>query len=193
MKQLRGDDSRSNGWSWGPTKEALEHMVWTGDIVCVRRRNWHRLFDLPERALPAQVLNATVDPAGGLRRVVADALRCLGVATADDVADYLRLREESVTRALHDIGAEQGRVHRWDAPVWVLADSPVVGGDATARAVLVNPFDNLVWHRPRLQALFPDSLVVAAAQPLFRQLFNDDRLDTVSVRIDDNVPWSAGD
>ena len=41
--------------------------------------------------------------------------------------------------------------------------------------------------------LYPDSLIVAAAQPLFRQLFSDDRLDTVSVRIGDNVPWSAGD
>lgn len=37
--------------------------------------------------------------------------------------------------------------------------------------------------------LYPDSLIVAAELPIFRQLFNDPRIDTVSVRADrDNLP-----
>ncbi|MBP3042919.1 hypothetical protein KKR91_07860 [Arthrobacter jiangjiafuii] len=42
--------------------------------------------------------------------------------------------------------------------------------------------------------LYPDSLIVAAEQPVFRQLINDPRLDTVSVRAErDDLPPSAGD
>lgn len=42
--------------------------------------------------------------------------------------------------------------------------------------------------------LYPDSLIVAAELPIFRQLINDPRLDTVSVRADrDDLPPSAGD
>ncbi len=41
--------------------------------------------------------------------------------------------------------------------------------------------------------LYPDSLIVAAELPIYRQLHNDPRLDTVSVRPDDVLPGSAGD
>jgi len=42
--------------------------------------------------------------------------------------------------------------------------------------------------------LFPDSLIVAAEVPLFRELRNDPRLDTDSARIDrDVLPISAGE
>ena len=42
--------------------------------------------------------------------------------------------------------------------------------------------------------LYPDSLIVAAEPPIFRQLIKDPRLDTVSVRADrDDLPPSADD
>ncbi|MHA7270304.1 hypothetical protein [Arthrobacter sp. HLT1-20] len=42
--------------------------------------------------------------------------------------------------------------------------------------------------------LYPDSLIVAAELPIFRQLINDPRIDTASVRADrDDLPPSAGD
>ena len=41
--------------------------------------------------------------------------------------------------------------------------------------------------------LYPDSLIVAAELPIFRQLRNDPRLDSASVRADDVLPGSVGD
>lgn len=42
--------------------------------------------------------------------------------------------------------------------------------------------------------IYPDSLILAAELSIFRQLINDPRLDTVSVRADrDELPRSAGD
>ncbi|WP_109212150.1 MULTISPECIES: hypothetical protein [Microbacterium] len=41
--------------------------------------------------------------------------------------------------------------------------------------------------------LYPDSLIVAAELPIFRQLRNDPRLDSVSVRAEDVLPGSVGD
>lgn len=42
--------------------------------------------------------------------------------------------------------------------------------------------------------LYPDSLIIAAELPIFRQLRNDPRLDTATVRVErDVLPRSAGD
>jgi len=42
--------------------------------------------------------------------------------------------------------------------------------------------------------LYPDSLIVAAELSIFRQLRNDPRLDSVSVRVDQDIlPGSTGD
>lgn len=41
--------------------------------------------------------------------------------------------------------------------------------------------------------LYPDSLIIAAEPTIFRQLRNDPRLDSASVRADDVLPGSAGD
>ena len=42
--------------------------------------------------------------------------------------------------------------------------------------------------------LYPDSLIVAAESSIFRQLRDDPRLDSVSVRVDrDILPGSTGD
>ncbi|MBD7957905.1 YcaQ family DNA glycosylase [Microbacterium sp. Sa4CUA7] len=153
MKALRGAQAPGSGWSWGPVKEALEHMVWTGDVVCVRRTNWNRVFDLPERAIPADLLRAELSPGDGLKRVVRDALTCLGIGTTQDVADYLRLREAQVEQVLLDLEFERVQLPSVEGSLWV---SPLAGAEPTIAAspVLVNPFDNLVWHRPRLKWLF---------------------------------------
>ena len=86
MRQLRGQDRAGNGWDWSPTKTAIEYLVWSGELACVRREGWHRIFDLPERVIPDHLLDQNVDDHTCLVRLLTRAGRALGIATADDLS-----------------------------------------------------------------------------------------------------------
>ena len=54
--QLGGAKAGGPWWDWSETKIAVEWLLDTGQVVCVRRTGWRRVYDLPERVLPAELL-----------------------------------------------------------------------------------------------------------------------------------------
>jgi uncharacterized protein len=96
MTQPRGAGRAGNGWSRSPTKSAIEYLVRTGDIVCVRRSGWNRVFDLPERRIPPSTAGRSLPAEDGFRMLVERAGRARGVATVDDLADYLRVPRQRI-------------------------------------------------------------------------------------------------
>jgi uncharacterized protein YcaQ len=144
-------------WNWHDGKIALEFLFWSGRVTAARRVNFERLYDVPERVLPVEVL-ATPTPSveDAQRELVRIAARAYGVATEPDLGDYFRLpRAESKQRVaeLADAGElEPVEVDGWGAPayLWPAARIP---RRITARALL-SPFDSLVWFRPRTERLF---------------------------------------
>jgi uncharacterized protein YcaQ len=144
-------------WNWHDGKIALEFLFWSGRVTAARRVNFERLYDVPERVLPVEVL-ATPTPSveDAQRELVRIAARAYGVATEPDLGDYFRLpRAESKQRVaeLADAGElEPVGVDGWGAPayLWPAARIP---RRITARALL-SPFDSLVWFRPRTERLF---------------------------------------
>ena len=43
-------------WDWSEAKIAVEWLLDVGEVVCVERRGWRRVYDLAERAIPADLL-----------------------------------------------------------------------------------------------------------------------------------------
>lgn len=169
MKQLRGDAAASDGWSWSPTKTAIEYLVWTGEVVCVRREGWNRVFDLPERQIPTSLLNHESREKDGLRRLVERAAQALGVATAGDIADYLRISEIRLLDLESTTSLIPVHVDGWTEQAWAHSASLEQSVNFQSRQVFVGPFDNLVWHRKRLQRLFRvDHRLEAYVTPLMR-------------------------
>jgi len=150
--------SRSGWWEWGDTKRALEWLFWAGLITTATRRgSFERVYDLPERVIPAAILDLPTPPMADARRaLVAHAAAALGIATETDLRDYFRLRPEPARRAVTEL-VEEGMllpaaVEGWTRPAFLHRDSRRprhISGQA-----LLAPFDPLVWERSRTERLF---------------------------------------
>jgi uncharacterized protein len=122
--------------------------------VIAGRQGFQRMYDLPERVLPAGVLAAPVpDEDEVLRRLVVLAVRARGALTEAGVVEHWRLRGGTARIRPHvDAVVAAGEVRRLEvsdggAPVLVAAGADLGAAEATG-AVLLSPFDNLLWDRP---------------------------------------------
>lgn len=157
-RELGGSPRPASGSWWNRTdmKRICEWLFGIGELTTGTRRGFERLYDLPERVLPPEVLCRRVDAEEAARELIAHAGAALGVATEPDLRDYYRLRPERSKQAVTEL-VEAGvlepvRVDGWRAPAYVhrAARTPrrIVG------ASLLCPFDPLIWDRARTQRLF---------------------------------------
>ncbi len=152
--ELGGAKGKGAWWDWSDTKIAVEWLLDIGEVVCVRRQGWRRIYDLPERALPVAALDAEADDATCLARLVALAGASLGVATRADLADYYRLRNEQVAAVLEASGLVPVTVEGWPELAW--ADPRALENEPRGRhrTTLLSPFDSLIWDRKRTKRVF---------------------------------------
>ena len=152
------DRSRSGWWEWGDTKRALEWLFWSGRLTTATRRgSFERVYDLPERVIPAAILALpTPDEADAQSGLVDRAARALGIATESDLRDYFRLDPAATRAAILSLREEgvliEANVQGWARPAYVHRDARRprrIDG-----AALLAPFDPLIWHRPRAERLF---------------------------------------
>jgi uncharacterized protein YcaQ len=89
--QLGGAKAGGPWWDWSDIKIAVEWLLDTGAVICVRRTGWRRVYDLPERVLPDELLGAEPADPECLANLAGVAGRALGVVTQADLVDYHRL------------------------------------------------------------------------------------------------------
>src|SRR5262249_24797002 len=89
--QLGGAKGGGPWWDWSDVKIAVEWLLDTGEVICVRRTGWRRVYDLPERVLPDELLGAEPSDAECLAHLAGVAARALGVVARADLTEYHRL------------------------------------------------------------------------------------------------------
>lgn len=145
------------GTGWTAGKLALEWLFVTGRLVVGERRGLVRRYDLPERAIPREYLEAPAPPrAEAQRALLLRAARSLGVGTAADLAGYYMIRITQARPAVEALAAE-GALERVAVDGW--ADPAFRHPEAeaprrVAAAALLCPFDSLIWDRGRTERLF---------------------------------------
>ena len=144
-------------WDWSDVKRAFEWLFWSGQITSARRRGFERLYDLPERVLPREVVETpTPSLEDAQRELVRIASRAMGVAAEKDLRDYFRLPVAEARARVEEL-VEAGElwpveVEGWTVPGYVHPEARLPRS-VEARA-LVGPFDSLVWERPRVERVF---------------------------------------
>lgn len=146
------------GWNWSESKKVLEFLFFAGRVaIAGRTSQFERLYDLPERVIPAHVLDQPEPTASeAAMELTRRAARSHGVATARDLADYYRMKTpvaQHAAEALVDAGElERVRVEGWGAAAYLHRDARIPRR-VTARTLL-SPFDPVVWERARSERLF---------------------------------------
>jgi uncharacterized protein len=150
--------TKGTWWDYDDGKLALEALFYEGRITARRRpQDFARVYDLPERMLPAAALERAALPEHEARKeLLVLAARYHGVGTFNDLCDYHRIKPTASKQALAEL-VEQGRllavtVREWGQPAFMHPDAKVprrIG----ARALL-SPFDPVVWNRERTLRMF---------------------------------------
>jgi uncharacterized protein YcaQ len=162
-------------WDWSEEKRALEWLFVTGQLHVARRKpSFERTYDLPERVLPAEILNAPTPSEDVARaQLLIHACEALGVATLGDLADYFRMKVPAARPVVAELLAAgelvEVAVAGWQQPGYVrpgLAIPRRLG----ARALLT-PFDPVVWERSRASRLFGFDYRIEIYVPAIKRIY----------------------
>jgi uncharacterized protein YcaQ len=157
---VRAFEGRSGPmWGWKPAKRALEHLFAAGEVAIAGRQGFQRVYELPERVIPKRHLEAPMPSVQQFhRRYALRAVEGRGALTEAGIAEHCRFRGGAKEVRPHvDALVREGLVERFEVddggpPVVVPAGAELDG--APRGAVLLCPFDNLMWDRRFLRRVF---------------------------------------
>jgi uncharacterized protein YcaQ len=147
-------------WSWKPAKRALEHLFAAGELAIAGRDGFQRVYDLPERVIPREYLEAPTPSEDEFRRRYAlRAVQGRGALTERGIAEHCRFRGGATAiRPIVDGLVDEGLVRRVGVddggPPVVVATGVEMDGKVSRGGVLVSPFDSLLWDKPFVERVF---------------------------------------
>jgi uncharacterized protein YcaQ len=134
----------STGWTNNRNvTQMLEFLMMRGEVAIAGRLGRERLWDLPARVYPADVVVPSVDEARRVRNE--RRLASLGIARQKTTA--MPIEPVDVGEA-GEPAVVDGTKGEWRV------DPAALGGDFEGRTALLSPFDRLVYDRVRAQELF---------------------------------------
>lgn len=152
-------------WDWHPGKAALEYLWRSGDLSITRREGFRKFYDLTERVIPPEALNARVETEAIIDWACATALDRLGFATSGELAAFYALISPAeaklwVKHALAsgrveeaDVLGQDGKLRRvvlWPEVLAGLSDIAPI----PKRLRILSPFDPALRDRKRAERLF---------------------------------------
>jgi len=170
----RDFDGKGSGtmWNWKPAKVMLEALFSAGELVIAGRvSGFQRVYDLPERVLPREMIGApAVSEHDAVRELVLRAVRARGPLTETAIAEHWRLpgRGARVRPVVDELVAdgvlERLRVEEGGSPV-VVETAMELDPPRPTTAVLLSPFDNLLWDRPFARRVLGFDHVIEVYKP----------------------------
>lgn len=164
---LGGEEERSKGgwWDWHPSKTALEWLWRTGELSIARRENFHKVYDLTERVVPAPLRETEVSLAACVDWAMQAGLDRLGFGTSGELGGYYDLvsvqeardwaRDALGTGLVEEVMVEgaDGRLRKALARPGLLDRATALPGPPASLRVL-SPFDPALRDRARAEFLF---------------------------------------
>ena len=166
-RDVGGEEKKgtSGWWDWHPSKTALEFLWRSGRLAICHREGFRKFYDLTERVIPAQHLNARVDDPQIVDWAMSAALKRLGFGTSGELAAFFDIvtRDEARAWCAQALAANRiveamvemadGTLRRnFTTPALLDAASDLA--EPTSRVRLLSPFDPALRDRARAERLF---------------------------------------
>lgn len=174
--ETRGN-AKAWGWNWKPAKIALEQLFIEGKLVASHREGFQKVYDLPERVLPADIDTRMPTEAEFQHYLVRTAIRAHGLVAEPEIS-YLRKGMKAGVKARLGEMVEAGEVlqlhvagqkQRYYTSAVALEE---LATQRVARNVhLLSPFDNAVVQRRRIQQLFDSDYQIECFVPPAKRQF----------------------
>ena len=170
--QLGGAKGGGPWWDWSDVKIAVEWLLDTGDVICARRTGWRRVYDLPDRVLPSELLDTEPSDPECIAYLAGVTARALGVVTHADLVDYHRLNYLTSEKSQHTSLVADAALAAGLTPIVIAGPGGTTSSASSAwadpaalaeaargrrgrnRVTLLSPFDSLIWDRKRTLRLF---------------------------------------
>ena len=159
------DEVRGKGgwWDWHPSKTALEYLWRSGQVSVTRRDGFRKVYDLTERVIPPEQMNAHRTEDETIAWACGAALDKLGFGTTGELAAFWDIVKPAEARAWAQVELAEGRA------IWVDVENvngtlrrslarPDLMDEAPAapqsRVRILSPFDPALRDRKRAERLF---------------------------------------
>ncbi|MEJ6395448.1 crosslink repair DNA glycosylase YcaQ family protein [Gymnodinialimonas sp. 2305UL16-5] len=159
-------EEKSTGWwDWRPSKVALEYLWRSGELSVSKRVGFRKYYDLTERVIPAEYLNARWSDEKIVDWACSAAMDRLGFATSGELAAFFDLIKPDDAKAWVADALSGGRVIEIDVmstdgvPRRSVALPDVLDRVAklplpSQRVRILSPFDPALRDRKRAERLF---------------------------------------
>ncbi|WP_089276172.1 winged helix-turn-helix domain-containing protein [Antarctobacter heliothermus] len=152
-------------WDWHPSKTALEFLWRSGRLAICYRTGFRKFYDLSERVIPAERLNARPTTAETVDWAMSEALTRLGFGTSGELAAFFDIVTRDEARKWCAQALASGHIIAVDielcdgtrrdgftteATLDQIASLP----DPSSRIRLLSPFDPALRDRARAERLF---------------------------------------
>ena len=153
----------STGWTHGRnTTRMLEFLAKALEVLVAGREGQERLWDMPERVIPADAPTNTLDDEAYAVRRVEEAMRRFGVADLAQIKTRTYWVEKAILPRTIERFVEEGRLipvslptNPRKRPAWATPEALAVADSTqTSRTTFLSPFDPLIYDRERTLNVF---------------------------------------
>jgi len=151
--------TKSSGWwDWRPSKVALERLHFDGRLVTTRRKDFQKVYDLPENILPGGIDTTMPTDEEFARHVIMRSLKVLGIASIKEIAWSARFVKNSVKTEILKL-VDSGEVCSvavadLKTQLYMLPEYKKKKITLSGDAFILSPFDILNVYRFRLRDFF---------------------------------------
>ena len=162
VKDFENDrlEASSGWWDWRPAKVALERLYMDGRLMITRKKDFHKIYDLPMNLIPDDIDTSIPTPAEFARHVILRELKALGIAYEKEIRWRAhRVKDNVVKKELEKLVAA-GEVcpvsieGLTTAPLYMLPGYKSKKIQLSGEAFVLSPFDPLNVFRHRLRDFF---------------------------------------
>lgn len=173
------EDTKKRGawWDWKPAKDGLEFLFHSGRLVVKARKNFQKVYELPERMIPGHDNFIQPGYEEFAEHLIHKTLRSAGLASVKEIT-YLRHHDkkrtaETINRLLEEKVIMPVKIKEAENEIFYAYPKTLNTKNKKDGKELhiLSPFDNAVIQRKRLSSLFNFNFTIEIYLPAEKRKF----------------------